>query len=131
MENSRSSAVENSAEATAEVDLEEANRQSANAIFSPLAPGFTRTVTILPADDTHAAVECVVTEANLSNPLEFKALSYTWGSKADLGMILLNRKPFLVTKCLLMALTQLREMGYTDPLWIDALCTMKMPSWLH
>jgi hypothetical protein len=106
-----------------EVNLEEVNGHSSTKIYSHLSRNTIRTLRILPSHSESDAVECILVENSLLNPSPYKALSYTWGSKTDPGMIKLNGESFLVTQNLLSALTHLRQMGFDDALWIDALCT--------
>jgi hypothetical protein len=105
-----------------EVDFEELNSSSAASIYSPLRPGFIRTVTIIPSEERWGPVECVLEQAFLANPPEYSAVSYTWGSESKPGTITLNKMSFMVTDNLLIALLHLRARGFRGPLWIDALC---------
>jgi hypothetical protein len=108
---------------TVEVDLDAENRESSAVIYSPLSPSCIRTLRILPPGGNPSdVIECTLVEMPLSQPSPYKALSYTWGSKANPGTIKLNGKAFLVTQNLLQAITHLQAMGIDDAVWIDALC---------
>jgi hypothetical protein len=61
----------------------------------------------------------------LKDPEEFPrytALSYTWGSASEQREILVHDKPFLVQDNLWKFLYRARCSGFTNDLWIDALC---------
>jgi hypothetical protein len=120
--NSKSQAENGSLMPPREVEHEEFNRSSAASIYSPLNPGFIRTVTIVPSEERWGPVECILEQAPLADPPEYNAVSYTWGSKSNPGTITLNKRPFMVTDSLLIALMHLRARGLYGPLWIDALC---------
>ncbi|KAK0668933.1 heterokaryon incompatibility protein-domain-containing protein [Cercophora samala] len=52
----------------------------------------------------------------------YAALSYVWGNPNDTLPITLDGQPFQVTENLFTALDRLLAMGYSDCIWIDAIC---------
>jgi hypothetical protein len=65
----------------------------------------------------------VTSIANSSHTVEYKALSYTWGTAMSEKDILCNGTPFKVGENLYNALWQIREDGEIGlPWWIDAIC---------
>ncbi|KAK4498984.1 hypothetical protein PRZ48_009495 [Zasmidium cellare] len=56
--------------------------------------------------------------------ISYRALSYTWGSAGQDGVILLDGHHFPITANLHSALTELRELDSRDPtfVWADAIC---------
>jgi hypothetical protein len=54
--------------------------------------------------------------------IPYRALSYTWGSSANLQKIYINEKPFLVRLNLFNCLTELQRSGFCDEIWIDQIC---------
>jgi Heterokaryon incompatibility protein (HET) len=84
-----------------------------------------------------ARIVCTLRSFDLADRPRFRALSYTWGlelgglglqngvlsSDADQDQeILCNDQPFLITQNLQDALVELRQSGFTDWLWVDAIC---------
>jgi hypothetical protein len=67
-------------------------------------------------------VECSLFVASLDSHPEYRALSYTWGSKTDLKNISLDSQPFKITSNLEHALWQLQSHSRVKIFWIDALC---------
>ncbi|KAI1115259.1 heterokaryon incompatibility protein-domain-containing protein [Nemania sp. NC0429] len=87
-----------------------------------------RLLNILPG---HGVLECSLHQMPLAEEQAFRALSYVWGAQRGMEEILLEGRPFKVTKSLYEVLRQLREdqpgppreIGYQkDYLWIDAIC---------
>lgn len=107
-----------------EVDLDKENYKSSTIIYSHLAPSFIRTLKIKPknGDSPFDNVECNLEELSLSEPAKYMALSYVWGPKENPGTVKLNGEPYVITQNLLSALKHFRALGYTGPLWVDALC---------
>ncbi|KAJ9610753.1 hypothetical protein H2200_005530 [Cladophialophora chaetospira] len=67
---------------------------------------------------------CTIHHADLDNELAYRALSYTWGDAHDTREILLQNRPFSVTRNLEIALRHLRQMycAVTPSIfWVDAL----------
>jgi hypothetical protein len=71
-------------------------------------------------------VECFLEIATIKKEvatMDYRALSYTWGSKHTSRVkIFINGLPFLVTQNLFLALRRLRDLKYTQPFYIDAIC---------
>ncbi|PKS06248.1 hypothetical protein jhhlp_006994 [Lomentospora prolificans] len=82
-----------------------------------------RVIEILPADDPRSPIECRLLYVSLDHDaLEYEALSYTWGDKANPETILLDGQHVPVTTNLYAALRALRQPTRPRQLWIDALC---------
>ncbi|RFU28429.1 hypothetical protein B7463_g7909, partial [Scytalidium lignicola] len=85
----------------------------------------TREYRLLRLKPALGAVQCQLIHATLDHIVKYEALSYTWGDPNDLHSepIMLNNRPYQVTRNLHAALCALRE-GQEEPrmLWIDALC---------
>ncbi len=81
-----------------------------------------RLVEILPGS-SREPIRCKLRDA-LSNGAVYVALSYQWGSSADVDLkqIELNFKPFRVTSNLYAFLLVARSKRETTSLWIDAIC---------
>ncbi|KAI0138421.1 heterokaryon incompatibility protein-domain-containing protein [Pestalotiopsis sp. NC0098] len=71
-------------------------------------------------------VRCHVELSDLGPGPAFNAISYTWadesGDDRKLAEILLDGKPFKVTRNCDLALRRVRQRGYAAPVWIDAIC---------
>ncbi|GAP90454.1 putative heterokaryon incompatibility protein [Rosellinia necatrix] len=75
-------------------------------------------------------LECDLHQMPIADSLYFYALSYVWGSEYETKEILLEGRPFKVTRNLYEALQQFREqpgapatIGYpNDYFWVDAIC---------
>lgn len=87
-----------------------------------------RLLNILPG---RGILECSLHQMPLTKGLVFRALSYVWGSTSEVEEIILEGRPFKVTRNLHDALQQLRieqpgptlELGHpNDYHWIDAIC---------
>lgn len=87
-----------------------------------------RLLNILPG---HGVLECSIHQMPLAKELTFRALSYVWGAQYEVEEILLEGRPFKVTRRLHEVLQQLRdeqpgpssEIGHqNDYIWIDAIC---------
>ncbi|RDW66316.1 hypothetical protein BP6252_09951 [Coleophoma cylindrospora] len=91
-------------------------------IYQPLDPNGGIRVLILEPDSDGAEIRCSLTHENLHNDVEYKALSYEWGSPKDSKMIKLNGESVSVTNNLWWALWHLRKHRRITRLWIDALC---------
>jgi hypothetical protein len=64
---------------------------------------------------------CRIFPTSLDNNLPFLALSYVWGDQTNKRIILVDKRPFRVTRNLFSAMIGLRE---TESIivWIDAIC---------
>ncbi|KZM23833.1 uncharacterized protein EKO05_0001071 [Ascochyta rabiei] len=62
------------------------------------------------------------TSTSERGPVQYTALSYTWGEPSAEATINLNGEPFPVRKNLWAFLSQARSNGLEEYLWIDALC---------
>ncbi|KAH7137001.1 heterokaryon incompatibility protein-domain-containing protein [Dactylonectria estremocensis] len=71
------------------------------------------------ADDD---VSCELLTVPLASAPPYEALSYTWGSPLNKRKILMDGKPFQVTRNLFAALQHLRNPTTHRLLWIDAIC---------
>ncbi|KAI1210889.1 HET-domain-containing protein [Annulohypoxylon truncatum] len=92
--------------------------------YQPLGETDIRLLRIVPGTGD---VECLLHQMPLAEVRFFYALSYVWGDMMDKKTIILEGKPFQVTKNLYEALHQFRErphdLGYPeDYFWIDAIC---------
>jgi hypothetical protein len=81
-----------------------------------------RFLRLLPATCYAADIEVEVLLGSLDGPVEFEALSYTWGSPEDLVTISVQARPRHVTQNLAAALRRLRLPDAGRLLWVDALC---------
>ncbi|KLU92041.1 hypothetical protein MAPG_10988 [Magnaporthiopsis poae ATCC 64411] len=103
--------------------------KAALGIYHPLSqPTNIRLLTLMPAQDAWAPLECTLGEAQFPTSPAYEALSYVWGSSssADTGKsIQLNGAMFSVGENLEAALRQLRPRPGTAKsrvMWIDAVC---------
>ncbi|KAF2794224.1 hypothetical protein K505DRAFT_205155, partial [Melanomma pulvis-pyrius CBS 109.77] len=64
---------------------------------------------------------CRILHTSLDEDPSFSALSYVWGSADDTTIVLVDKRPFRVTRNLFDALIGLRETE-TITIWIDAIC---------
>jgi len=80
-----------------------------------------RLLTIKPADDEAAAVDCTLAHFSLSMLPSYAALSYCWGNPDDTQPITINGSTFDATVNLYHALVSFRSKG-VDRLWVDAIC---------
>jgi ankyrin repeat protein len=71
---------------------------------------------------TNGPIECHLFDARLDEPIEYEALSYTWGDSVRPYDILLNGNPMPVTANLSRALWDLRYPNEDRILWVDAIC---------
>jgi hypothetical protein len=68
-----------------------------------LEVGYIRLLTLQPAPDPLAGIECTIAH-NAISQAKYTALSYTWGSVEEKQFITLNSCSFAVTKNLFVAL---------------------------
>ena len=82
-----------------------------------------RLVTVKPGNSSDD-IQCELTVHTLEDTLKYPALSYRWGEPTDTTEILLDGRPFQVTKNLEAALRHYREVWGESELrmWIDAVC---------
>ncbi|PSN58661.1 hypothetical protein BS50DRAFT_447644, partial [Corynespora cassiicola Philippines] len=64
---------------------------------------------------------CRIFHASLDENPSFLALSYVWGNRSDTTIILVDKRPFRVTRNLFEAIISLRETEKST-IWIDAIC---------
>lgn len=67
-------------------------------------------------------ISCRLRVISLHSVPAYRAFSYMWGDPSILQPILVDGKPVMVRSNLHGFLSQMQEEGYTDALWIDALC---------
>jgi hypothetical protein len=83
----------------------------------------TRVLEILPDIDATALIRCTLDQHELSENLQYEALSYVWG---DLSLprvsITCNKQTIDITPNLHYALFRLRQPHTSRVVWIDALC---------
>jgi hypothetical protein len=84
-----------------------------------------RLVVLLPGS-TGSRIECRLLHQKTYNPMQYDALSYTWGDMANTEEIMLNGFIFTVTAGLERALRHLRLPNKKRVLWIDAICINQM-----
>ncbi|KAH0538830.1 hypothetical protein FGG08_004606 [Glutinoglossum americanum] len=80
-----------------------------------------RLLELLPGDSEDIP-HCRLTHTSLDHEPQYVALSYAWGDPNNRDTILLDGRPFRVTRNLDIALRNLRGQGLTERLWVDALC---------
>lgn len=81
-----------------------------------------RLLRILPKDTSNLIKTKLVLACLDDESLRYEALSYTWGGSLRLHQILLEGKPYLITKNLATALAHLQLLDADRLIWIDALC---------
>lgn len=90
--------------------------------FSTTDESEVRLVTILPGAPEDP-VACELENVSLDSASEYDGLSYAWGDPSDTSDILLNGRPYPVTKNLFAALVSIRSYHLSGRrFWIDALC---------
>ena len=97
------------------------SQRNSEVIYQKLSDRMIRVVDIQPgsvADPIHVELRTV----SIDNPGPYEALSYTWGSAANLSEISVNGHAFLATENLFAALTRFRDATKSRSLWIDAIC---------
>ena len=67
-------------------------------------------------------IVCSFQYANLDNAPEYEAISYAWEDQPANVKIYLDKKPFLITQTLHLALLRLRLPDKDRVLWVDAIC---------
>ena len=99
-------------------------------------PNSIRLLKIHTADNQTTMIACTLQSANLMEGPRYRALSYTWGpatkafrteyepltSSDDDQPISCNGQVFFVPQNLVDALLELRQSGYPEWLWVDAIC---------
>lgn len=70
---------------------------------------------------------CRIWYVSLDEKPSFLALSYVWGSGNDATVILVDKRPFRVTRNLFEAITGVRE-AESIMIWIDAICINQQDS---
>lgn len=87
--------------------------------YEPLGDGQIRLLRLQPGtEDIHFTLE----SANLSEALDYEAISYCWGDPADTRTVYCDGLPLQVTNSLFTALKRLRLREQTRVLWADAVC---------
>jgi hypothetical protein len=106
--------------------LDNAPPESVNFNFhSPLsAVDKFRLTRLLPSFESHASIQCELSEETLGSGVQYKALSYVWGSSSTRRSIQLNGEDLLPRhRKSRAALRQLRPQSQPPrTLWIDAIC---------
>lgn len=64
---------------------------------------------------------CRIFHSSLNESLPFEALSYVWGDERDKRVVLVDKRPFRVTRNLFDAMMSLGG-GESKMLWVDAIC---------
>jgi Heterokaryon incompatibility protein (HET) len=77
---------------------------------------------LAPAASPDEKIRCELFNTTLDAKEDFEALSYTWGDPKDTFRIILNDRPFYVTRNLAVALLNLRHVDQKRVMWIDAIC---------
>ncbi|KAH2114256.1 hypothetical protein KXW75_005409 [Aspergillus fumigatus] len=92
--------------------------------YSPLNPEAAeiRLLTILPDRDGNNPVRCTLQTVSLNSAPQFEALSYVWGTVAEMVEILVDDIPFQVTTNLNAALQCLRHSRKKRVIWVDFIC---------
>ncbi|ERF76069.1 hypothetical protein EPUS_01402 [Endocarpon pusillum Z07020] len=86
--------------------------------------------------DQTMIISCTLQSVDLADSPRYRTLSYTWGpatrsarlkdqalsEKYQDQQIICNDQPFFITRNLRDALWQIRQSGYSDWLWVDAIC---------
>jgi hypothetical protein len=68
------------------------------------------------------SLKCDLVTRDLTNDIEYNALSYVWGSTSSGKELLLNGHAMQVTESLHSALMRYRNSEHTQFLWADAVC---------
>ena len=87
----------------------------------PLTSRSIRLVRLLPTLSPDDLIACTVATVPLDSDPQYHALSCACGQQTLREDILCNGATLSVTRNLHEALWQLRQDGYLDPLWIDAI----------
>ncbi|KAK8007791.1 hypothetical protein PG989_001781 [Apiospora arundinis] len=82
----------------------------------------TRLLTLLPAADFDAEIQCLLDVVSLDETTDFEALSYVWGDPTIREPISVGGENVLVTTSLIAALRRLRQPKSRRVLWVDAVC---------
>lgn len=91
--------------------------------YSPLPPvGWIRLLVIEPASRPAKPLRMRLETCEITNELDYEALSYTWGNGFDCWPIRIHGKQMMIRRNLLMALTALRRSDVPLPIWVDAIC---------
>jgi hypothetical protein len=98
--------------------LNQRNVYAAARIYGPLKPGELR---LLKLYQGIRRLRCSLLTTSDDPPPEYEALSYVWGSQADVKSIHLNNRLYFVTSNLFHALLKLRLRDKDRILWINAL----------
>ncbi|KAH7357149.1 heterokaryon incompatibility protein-domain-containing protein [Rhexocercosporidium sp. MPI-PUGE-AT-0058] len=80
-----------------------------------------RVLELLPGSEDQP-IQCLLTIEHLWDDPRYEALSYAWGSSAEMSHIELNKANFEITPNLDTALRHLRDQEEPRRLWVDALC---------
>jgi hypothetical protein len=90
--------------------------------YSPLHAGRNefRLLSLRPGTQDH--IQCLLRTHSLDQAPPYEALSYSWGSKAELKPISLNSSVVQICTNLYSALRHLRHRDSDRILWIDAIC---------
>jgi hypothetical protein len=81
-----------------------------------------RLISILPAGEASAIVNCEVSQYELHGSPAYEALSYVWGDPNITSEITVNGNSLWVTKSLRNALARLRHKESNRMIWADAIC---------
>jgi hypothetical protein len=80
-----------------------------------------RLIRVYPAGDDQT-LKCDLITRDLTDNLEYNALSYVWGSGASRKELLLHKNTIEITENLYNALIRYRRSEHTQLLWADAVC---------
>jgi hypothetical protein len=81
-----------------------------------------RLLTLFPAKEMSANIECSLETLSLPSQIEYEALSYTWGDECEHHQIHVGEKTLKVSRNLDVALRHLRRQLEPRVLWVDAIC---------
>jgi hypothetical protein len=90
-------------------------------VYSPLAPGEIRILTLHPG--THnEALGITISHTTLASSPPYEALSYHWESSEERRRVLCGESVITITPNLCSALTHLRYPNEARVVWVDTIC---------
>lgn len=97
------------------------DKSSTSQVYGALPPGFIRLLSLQPATNRDARVECHLSPARIDER-PYEALSYVWGPENPNHGILVDGEEVNVRSNLYAALKELRLKDQPRTLWIDSVC---------
>jgi hypothetical protein len=88
---------------------------------SPSSLPFIRLLELLPGTETDP-INSILREVQLSQNLDYEAVSYCWGDPNDTAIITCNEQDLIVPRNLAVALRNMRRLNKPRHLWADASC---------